>query len=165
MCPLQSRAMAFASPFASFAMSLGSRKVRKGDGQAIMPQHYIAVLCFTARIGFNTISLCCVLNVQSKTLQYIGVSRGVQQSLRLHLARRPKDTYYFKVMDLSVLFGICQSTSLCDIRNHTFIAVHHGRKDYLPFATVVCRPTPLSEHHVPCEASSTGNPRWCFVLL
>ncbi|CAN0423237.1 unnamed protein product [Ascophyllum nodosum] len=34
---------------------------------------------------------------KSKTLEYIGVSRGVQQSLRLHLARHPSDTYYLKV--------------------------------------------------------------------
>lgn len=34
---------------------------------------------------------------QSKTMQYIGVSRGIQQSLRLHLARRPTQTYFFKV--------------------------------------------------------------------
>lgn len=35
--------------------------------------------------------------VQSKTMRYIGVSRGIQQSLRLNLTRRPKETYYFKV--------------------------------------------------------------------
>lgn len=40
-------------------------------------------------------SLTCFL--QGKTLKYIGVSRGVQQSLRLHLARCPSDTYFFKV--------------------------------------------------------------------
>lgn len=34
---------------------------------------------------------------QSKTMRYIGVSRGIQQSLRLCLARRPEETYYFKV--------------------------------------------------------------------
>ncbi|CAM9846803.1 unnamed protein product [Ectocarpus sp. 12 AP-2014] len=38
---------------------------------------------------------------ESKTLRYIGVSRGIQQSLRLSLARRPKDTYYFKVQNIT----------------------------------------------------------------
>lgn len=41
---------------------------------------------------------CAVLfAAQSKTMRYIGVSRGVQQSLRLHLARRPSETHFFKV--------------------------------------------------------------------
>ena len=30
-------------------------------------------------------------------MRYIGVSRGIQQTLRLNLTRRPKETYYFKV--------------------------------------------------------------------
>lgn len=38
---------------------------------------------------------------ESKTLQYIGVSRGIQQSLRLHLARRPTQTYFFKVQNIA----------------------------------------------------------------
>eukprot|EP00904_Undaria_pinnatifida_P007530 jgi/Undpi1/3907/HiC_scaffold_16.g07275.m1 len=38
---------------------------------------------------------------ESKTIQYIGVSRGIQQSLRLHLARRPTQTYFFKVQNIA----------------------------------------------------------------
>lgn len=41
---------------------------------------------------------------QSKTMRYIGVSRGIQQTLRLNLTRRPKETYYFKVC--CVLLGV-----------------------------------------------------------
>ncbi|CAM9186300.1 unnamed protein product [Hapterophycus canaliculatus] len=38
---------------------------------------------------------------ESKTMRYIGVSRGIQQSLRLCLARRPEETYYFKVQHIA----------------------------------------------------------------
>lgn len=41
--------------------------------------------------------------LQSKTLRYIGVSRGIQQSLRLCLARCPSETHYFKVITRAFL--------------------------------------------------------------
>eukprot|EP00752_Nemacystus_decipiens_P012228 g10840.t1 len=38
---------------------------------------------------------------ESKTMRYIGVSRGIQQTLRLNLTRRPKETYYFKLQNIA----------------------------------------------------------------
>ncbi|CAM9377011.1 unnamed protein product [Pylaiella littoralis] len=38
---------------------------------------------------------------ESKTMRYIGVSRGIQQSLQLILARKPTETYFFKMQSIA----------------------------------------------------------------
>lgn len=51
---------------------------------------------------------------ESETVRYIGVSRSVAQSLRLHLARMPEQTYGFRVYHISkptrVLLEITRDT-------------------------------------------------------
>lgn len=65
---------------------------------------HLSVMCFSLP---TTPFVFVATLLQSKTIQYIGVSRGIQQSLRLHLARRPTQTYFFKVMhQFSTLFGV-----------------------------------------------------------
>ncbi|CAM9786023.1 unnamed protein product [Discosporangium mesarthrocarpum] len=59
---------------------------------------------------------------EAKVMQFIGVSRGVQNSLRLHLARCPDKTYFLKVQHITQ-----PSRSLLEVIKDSWIKENGGK--------------------------------------
>lgn len=85
--------------------ALRRQSMQGGEGVSLSSLEYIPYLTEEGHIADCTepgakASLYAIFD-ENKTLCFIGISRQVYQSMRLHFARRPLQCYYVKVMHVS----------------------------------------------------------------